>query len=62
MIEGNQMMEMPPKLKYGMIGGGEGAFIGDIHRKAIGFDGKAELVCGCLSQDPGAVWVKLNGK
>lgn len=38
-------------LKYGMIGGGEGAFIGDVHRKAINFDGLAELVCGCFSSE-----------
>jgi len=33
-----------------MIGGGRGAFIGDVHRKAIAMDGKAELVCGAFSQ------------
>ena len=33
-----------------MIGGGPGAFIGDVHRKAIGMDGKARLVAGCFSQ------------
>lgn len=37
-------------LKYGMVGGGSGAFIGDAHRKAIGLDGKAELVAGCFSR------------
>jgi len=39
------------KLKYGMVGGGQGAFIGDVHRKAVAMDGKAELVAGCFSQD-----------
>jgi len=34
-----------------MVGGGQGAFIGDVHRKAIAMDGKAELVAGCFSQD-----------
>jgi len=38
-------------LKYGMVGGGEGAFIGGIHRKAINLDGKAQLVSGCFSRD-----------
>ncbi|MFW2367757.1 MAG: Gfo/Idh/MocA family protein [Desulforhopalus sp.] len=38
-------------LKYGMVGGGEGAFIGEVHRKAIGLDGKAILVSGCFSAD-----------
>ena len=37
------------KLKYGMIGGGPGSFIGGAHRKAIALDGKAELVAGCFS-------------
>ena len=39
------------KLTYGMVGGGQGAFIGDVHRKSIALDGKAELVAGCFSQD-----------
>jgi predicted dehydrogenase len=34
-----------------MIGGGQGAFIGDVHRKAIAMDGHAALVAGCFSQD-----------
>jgi predicted dehydrogenase len=33
-----------------MVGGGPGAFIGDVHRKAIAMDGKAEIVSGCFSQ------------
>jgi predicted dehydrogenase len=33
-----------------MVGGGQGAFIGDVHRKAIAMDGKAEIVCGAFSQ------------
>ena len=40
------------KLRYGMVGGGPGAFIGDAHRKAIGLDGTAELVAGCFSRTP----------
>ena len=35
---------------YGMIGGGEGAFIGDVHRHAINLDGKAKLTAGCFSR------------
>ncbi len=38
-------------LKYAMIGGGEGSFIGDVHRRAIRFDGRASLVAGCFSRD-----------
>jgi predicted dehydrogenase len=41
----------PKKLTYGMVGGGEGAFIGDVHRKAIAMDGKAELAAGCFSRN-----------
>ena len=33
----------------GMIGGGNDAFIGAIHRHAANLDGKIELVCGALS-------------
>jgi hypothetical protein len=50
MIEGQASGGKAPKLRYGMIGGGQGAFIGDVHRKAIAMDGKAELVCGAFSQ------------
>ena len=34
------------KLRYGMVGGGPGSFIGDAHRRAINLDGQAELVAG----------------
>ncbi len=37
-------------LRYGMVGGGQGAFIGDVHRKAISLDGSAALVAGCFSR------------
>jgi predicted dehydrogenase len=36
---------------YGMVGGGQGAFIGDVHRKAIAMDGLARLAAGCFSTD-----------
>jgi predicted dehydrogenase len=39
-----------PLLTYGMIGGGQGAFIGDVHRKAIALDGGACLRAGCFSR------------
>lgn len=38
-------------LSYGMVGGGEGAFIGGVHRKSISLDGKSRLVAGCFSRD-----------
>lgn len=34
-----------------MVGGGEGAFIGAVHRMAAGIDGEIELVCGAFSSD-----------
>ncbi|WP_371193782.1 Gfo/Idh/MocA family protein [Glaciecola sp. SC05] len=40
------------KLKMGMVGGGEGAFIGNVHRMAANLDGQIELVCGAFSSDP----------
>lgn len=36
----------------GMIGGGQDAFIGAIHRHAAWMDGKTEIVCGALSINP----------
>ncbi|MCB1339165.1 MAG: Gfo/Idh/MocA family oxidoreductase [Maritimibacter sp.] len=36
-----------------MVGGGQGAFIGAVHRIAARIDGKFELVAGALSSDPG---------
>ena len=38
------------KLKYGMVGGGPGSFIGDAHRRSINLDGMAELVAGVFSR------------
>jgi predicted dehydrogenase len=35
----------------GMVGGGEGAFIGAVHRMAAALDGEIELVCGAFSSD-----------
>ena len=39
-------------LPLGMVGGGEGAFIGAIHRIAARMDGQFRLVAGALSSDP----------
>lgn len=41
------------KVRLGMIGGGEGAFIGAVHRHAAALDGQIELVCGAFSRDEG---------
>ncbi len=40
------------KVKLGMVGGGQGAFIGGVHRFASRLDGKYELVAGALSSNP----------
>lgn len=46
-------MTTPQKLKAGLIGGGEGSFIGRVHYNAAMLDGYYELVCGAFSSDPG---------
>ncbi|MCH2201814.1 MAG: Gfo/Idh/MocA family oxidoreductase [Fuerstiella sp.] len=40
------------KLRMGMVGGGQGAFIGGVHRLVAALDGQIELVAGSFSQDP----------
>lgn len=40
------------KLRYAMVGGGQGAFIGAVHRMAMALDGQYELVAGALSSTP----------
>jgi len=39
------------EMTYGMLGGGSGAFIGEVHRKAIALDGSARLAAACFSRD-----------
>ena len=43
---------MRRKLRMGMVGGGQDAFIGAIHRLAANMDGLIELTCGALSTRP----------
>lgn len=43
---------MTGRIRYGMVGGGEGAFIGAVHRMAARLDDRWELVCGAFSADP----------
>ena len=40
------------KLRMGMVGGGQGAFIGGVHRIAATLDQQIEVVAGCFSRDP----------
>lgn len=39
-------------IRYGMIGGGQGAFIGGVHRTASAIAGNWQLVAGALSSSP----------
>ena len=39
-------------LRFGMVGGGPGSFIGEVHLMAAGLDGQAQLVAGAFSSDP----------
>jgi predicted dehydrogenase len=40
------------RIRYGMVGGGQGAFIGGVHRIAARLDDRYELVAGALSSNP----------
>jgi len=43
---------MSRKIRMGMVGGGQGAFIGAVHRAAAALDGQIELAAGAFSSDP----------
>ncbi|QBE66006.1 Gfo/Idh/MocA family protein [Pseudoduganella lutea] len=43
---------LPRKLRLGMVGGGDGAFIGAVHRIAARLDDCYEVVAGALSSNP----------
>ena len=43
---------MKKRLRLGMIGGGQGAFIGAVHRLSARMDDKYEFLSGCLSSTP----------
>jgi len=42
----------PRRLRLGMVGGGQGALIGGVHRIAARLDDRYDLVAGALSADP----------
>ena len=42
------------RIRLGMVGGGQGAFIGAVHRIAARIDDQFELVAGALASDPGS--------
>lgn len=39
------------RLRYAMVGGGKGSFIGPVHRAAIRMEGLADIVAVCFSRD-----------
>ena len=51
-ITGSKTSKHTGRIRYGMVGGGQGAFIGAVHRIAARIDDKYELVAGALSSDP----------
>jgi predicted dehydrogenase len=51
-IEGRSDAKKGGRIKLGMVGGGEGAFIGAVHRIASRLDDHYELVAGALSSTP----------
>ena len=51
MVEGRSD-NAPRPIRLGMVGGGEGAFIGAVHRMAARLDGHYQLVAGALSSTP----------
>lgn len=61
-IKASSMDSAVRVLKFGMVGGGQGAFIGDVHRKGATLDALATLTAGCFSRNyentlaTGATW------
>lgn len=51
-IEGAKEGDASRRLRLGMVGGGQGAFIGAVHRLAARMDDRYTLVAGALSSDP----------
>jgi predicted dehydrogenase len=42
----------PARIRLGMVGGGQGAFIGGVHRIAARMDDQYDLIAGCFSSTP----------
>lgn len=49
------------KVRYGMVGGGEGAFIGPVHRTAAQIAGNWELVAGAFSSNAARLPIPIQG-
>lgn len=52
MVSASRSQEGSGPIRIGMVGGGQGAFIGAVHRIASRIDGEFQLVAGALSSDP----------
>ncbi|MGO4637862.1 Gfo/Idh/MocA family protein [Mesorhizobium sp. 2RAF45] len=50
-MSGNRFAGRRGRIRLGMVGGGEGAFIGAVHRIAARLDDRYDLVAGALSSD-----------
>ncbi|WP_206454560.1 Gfo/Idh/MocA family protein [Aurantimonas marina] len=53
MVSSADPMPAARPIRLGMVGGGQGAFIGAVHRIAARLDGEFELVAGAFSSDAG---------
>jgi predicted dehydrogenase len=52
MVSSTKVDAASSPIRLGMVGGGQGAFIGGVHRIAARMDGHYQLVAGALSADP----------
>jgi predicted dehydrogenase len=59
-ITGSKSVKNTGRIRYGMVGGGQGAFIGAVHRIAARIDDHYEFVAGALSAD--SAKAKASGK
>src|SRR4051794_11952988 len=51
-IEASRHDGLDGRIRLGMVGGGQGAFIGAVHRIAARIDDQFELVAGAFASDP----------
>ena len=51
-IEGRSDAKQDGRIRLGMVGGGQGAFIGAVHRLAARMDDQYEFIAGALSSSP----------
>src|SRR6266545_758697 len=59
-IEGRSDAKQDGRIRLGMVGGGQGAFIGAVHRLAARMDDQYVFVAGALSSEPRRA--KASGK